>query len=239
MKVTDQQLSAFLDAELPEAEMQAIRDLVADDDSLALRLAELAEVNEWVVDHARQIDQQPVPQAIKQLLATDNKVVQLSLWQKCQQQFSQHTALAAGVALCFGLILGQTSEDSQLLPQPHLNTALANVLDHAGSGEMVELSEGINMTPRLSFVSHAGQYCRQYRVQMQTLQNDSIACYGADGWQLSASTYHDASLQNGEYKTASHNALLDSVIDQLIVGQALNQQQERQAIAQSWVAQKP
>jgi hypothetical protein len=237
MNISNEQLCAFLDAELPEAEMQAIRDLLATDDSLAIRLAELAQVDEWVVQHASQIDKQPVPQAIQQLLNSENNVVQLSTWRKVQQKFSQHAALAAGVALCFGLVVGQSVDTDAVLPEAQLSGALAKALDTATSGEAVQLSAGV-MTPRLSFVNQEGQYCRQFSVQSQALQNDSIACHSAKGWQVAATTYSHNTAQVGDYQTASHNALLDSVIDQLIAGAALNRQQETQAISQAWSVNK-
>ena len=45
MKIDDQTLSAFLDNELPANEMEAIRNAIAEDEQLALRLAELSEVD--------------------------------------------------------------------------------------------------------------------------------------------------------------------------------------------------
>ncbi|KXI28203.1 anti-sigma factor family protein [Paraglaciecola hydrolytica] len=235
MNISNEQLSAFLDAELPETEMQAIRERMAQDDELAMRLAELAQVDEWVAEHASQIDQQPVPAAITKLLNVENNVVQLSAWRKVQNQLSQHAALAAGVALCFGLVIGQSSQTESVLPEQQLSASLAEVLNTANSGDAITLTAGVKMTPRLSFVSQNGQYCRQYSVQSQAGQNDSIACHGSTGWQLAASTYSDGLSQSGEYKTASQNVLLDSVIDQLIAGPALNKQQETQAISQAWI----
>ncbi len=45
MTISDEQLSAFLDAELPEDEMELVRQGLIDDENLANRLAELAMVD--------------------------------------------------------------------------------------------------------------------------------------------------------------------------------------------------
>ncbi|MDP5039797.1 MAG: hypothetical protein NWQ26_02875, partial [Paraglaciecola sp.] len=68
MIISDQQLSAFLDSELPEDEMQLIREQLLIDDELATRLADLAQVDEWVSAHACEIDRHPVPEKITALL---------------------------------------------------------------------------------------------------------------------------------------------------------------------------
>ena len=68
MNISDETLSAFLDAELPEYEMEKIRHAIALDDNIADRLAELAMVDPIVQDYYQRIDQHPVPQAILALL---------------------------------------------------------------------------------------------------------------------------------------------------------------------------
>ena len=45
MKMTDETLSAFLDNELTDAEMEAVRDQIEKDPTLADRLAEMASVD--------------------------------------------------------------------------------------------------------------------------------------------------------------------------------------------------
>ncbi len=73
MTINDEILSAFLDAELPEAQMQAVREQLLTDDSLADRLAALASVDGQLRQHAQLIDEHPLPAAISQLLAEDTQ----------------------------------------------------------------------------------------------------------------------------------------------------------------------
>ena len=105
MKISDEQLSAFLDRELPDKEMIQIREALSVDLDLADRLAELAVTDELVRTHASTIDSVPIPDSITRLLKT-NKVVDLSWWRRTHQQITEHAALAASVALLLGLGFG-------------------------------------------------------------------------------------------------------------------------------------
>lgn len=67
--ISDEVLSAFLDAELPEQQMELIREALLEDDNLANRLADLAMVDEVIATKYDEINQQPLPAAINELLA--------------------------------------------------------------------------------------------------------------------------------------------------------------------------
>ncbi len=56
MKISDEMLSAFLDAELSEEDMEAVRCALETDDDLVMRLAELAQVDHWVVENSAIMD---------------------------------------------------------------------------------------------------------------------------------------------------------------------------------------
>jgi anti-sigma factor RsiW len=84
-EVSDEQLSAFLDAELPAAEMEAVREQISRDENLANRLAELAMVDTQVASHYRRIDEQPMPEAITRLLSDEpptNNVIAFPAYQQ-------------------------------------------------------------------------------------------------------------------------------------------------------------
>ena len=69
LTISDEVLSAFLDAELPEQQMEQIREALLEDDNLANRLADLAMVDEVIATKYDKINQQPLPAAINELLA--------------------------------------------------------------------------------------------------------------------------------------------------------------------------
>ena len=67
LRFSDIQLSAFLDAALPEPDMELIRQALTEDDVLVNRLAELAMVDTLVEQCYRQIDNQPLPAELQAL----------------------------------------------------------------------------------------------------------------------------------------------------------------------------
>jgi anti-sigma factor RsiW len=68
MKMTDETLSAFLDNELTDAEMEAVRDQIEKDPTLADRLAEMASVDAELQAHYGSIDDRPMPASITRML---------------------------------------------------------------------------------------------------------------------------------------------------------------------------
>lgn len=133
MKISDEQLSAFLDQELTGPEMDAIREAIRFDASLADRLALLASADAMLRRHASAIDATPMPEAVLQLLqpasaaereehapaAADsnsssnradrshsNKVVQLSHWQKLRRQSTRFVREHGALAAAVTLMIG-------------------------------------------------------------------------------------------------------------------------------------
>ena len=106
MKISDEQLSAFLDAELPEDEMEMIRQGISEDESLANRLAELAMVDEQVARHYARIDEHPMPAAVSRLLDEDSKpatnVIAFPARKKLPG-FQRYAAVAACAAVLMGI----------------------------------------------------------------------------------------------------------------------------------------
>ena len=87
MKITDEMLSAFLDSELPEPQMQHIRELLLQDEQLAERLAALAEVDLLLRQQASLIDGTPVPQQLMALLdePEQGSVIRFPFWRRLAQ----------------------------------------------------------------------------------------------------------------------------------------------------------
>jgi len=72
MNFTDEQLSAFLDGELNQSEMEHIRKELVRDDNLAERLEEIAFTNSLIISKYEDIDSRPLPQAVVDLLANNS-----------------------------------------------------------------------------------------------------------------------------------------------------------------------
>ncbi|MBA6363688.1 hypothetical protein H4J42_08025, partial [Colwellia sp. BRX8-8] len=99
MKIDNEILSAFLDAELSEEAMEEVRCALETDDDLVMRLADLSQVDHWVDENAAIIDSTTMPDGILLLAQTldkkiaENKedqtpenVVSLSRWKSVNQR---------------------------------------------------------------------------------------------------------------------------------------------------------
>lgn len=253
MKINDEILSAFLDGELPEAQMRQVRERLAEDPALADRLAELSATDEALVHHYSAIDERPLPEGLQQLLADSDtrfesepgpakpsaQVIEFPLWRRARQALSQHAGLAASVALALGFGLAQLTGTFTGTIAP--NTAdswqpVAQRLDTLPSGASQSLPDGREITPRISFVNQQGQYCRQYRLSGSEQSSENIACrteQGSAAWEQMASISQPAT-ESGSYQTASGGSVLDGVLDQMMADGIIEPSREQQLIQQNW-----
>ena len=248
--ISDDKLSAFLDAELPDHEMQWIRDQIADNEELAMRIAELASVDAIVSSTYHEIDEVPLPDSIQELVAASQstssdpantgKVVPLSLWQRAQSVWQAHAPLATAAALVLGLMIGVSSSylntDSSRFATNytvHQWPQVKTILNDKPSGEAVTLTQGYTLMPRVSFINGQQQLCRQFVVNTPINSQHNIACHDGQQWQLEATLY-DEPIETGNYQTASSQQPINSLVDSMAVGAFLNPEQEQEAIRSGW-----
>ncbi|ASP47765.1 hypothetical protein [Cognaticolwellia beringensis] len=249
MKISDEQLSGFLDAELSEVAMEEVRCALESDDDLVMRLADLAQADQWVAENSAIIDATPLAdnllhlaQTVDEKIAQDSgvktqgNVVSLSRWKNVKQSIQKHYALAAGVAMLFGVgtvTMMQSQQQSSVI-----TAGIAQALDQMPSGEISLMTQGDEITANLSFINQAGDYCRQFQHIGEQSASVNIACKENMQWQLKI-TQQIPVLENlQEYRAASNKAQLDSVIDDMIKGQAMGTMQEQQAISKNWQTTK-
>lgn len=253
MTVSDEKLSAFLDAELPENEMEFIREQISEDETLANRLAELAMVDAQIAQHYSAIDACPLPDAIANLLASaptdvardvttpdvatpisSATIIPFPLWKKVQRGLQQHAAVAACTALVLGFGLAQLlpgSQDSSLRDW----NAIAAALDTAASGSEHKLVDDKRIKPRLTFINQQGAYCRQFRVSDLHSSSETIACRIGDNWEPSVTIYTQGISPEGDYQTATNDAaVLDQALDNMMHGDAFDAQAESSIIQRGW-----
>lgn len=233
MKTSDEMLSAFLDAALDDADMEQVRLRLITDDTLTDRLAALAMVDSLVLQHYEQINQQPLPDAVLRLL--DNTVqpsaniIQFPWWRKAQQQLQQHAAAVACIALFAGYGLSQLTGTTDNVTAA-LSTNVMRVLNSAPSGVSAAAAPEVIITPRLSFFSQQGDFCRQYSQQANSDSSENIACRRDGQWQLATSLQTDTTISGGQYQTASADPAIDAVLDRMMAGPALNATEEQQQL---------
>jgi hypothetical protein len=229
MKITDEMLSAFLDAELPEPEMQMIREALHQDEQLSERLAALAEVDVLLKQHASQMDLKVVPEQLMALLdePRQDNLISFPLWRRITalQPWSGAAAACLAVVAGYSLALWQAED-------PWTQISLA--LETQAAGTDYPLSSDATLTAHLTFLDKQGRYCRQYQVSSQTQVSQQLACRSAQGWILEVMVNGTAQDKSG-YQTATGSQLLDPMIDQMISGQVVSLSAEQELIRQQWV----
>ena len=238
MIISDEQLSAFLDAELSADEMELIRQQLCEDENLANRLAELAMIDEQVANHYARINEQPMPAAIRHLLSNEQSgsdttasIITFPGWKRIHRTLQQHAAMAASVALVIGFGAAQVLPGNN--SANNWNT-IAQVLDTTRSGAEQTLGDGSRIKPRLSFTNRDGNFCRQFQVIEHHRSADSIACHINNEWQLTMTVYSQGVMQEGDYHTASGVSVLDAALDEMMQGDALDGEAESSAIKNQW-----
>jgi hypothetical protein len=231
MKISDEMLSAFLDSALPEQQMEQIRQQLMHDEQLTERMADLAMIDTMVLQHYQQINQQPMPAAVLQLLdnneqLTGSNVVPFPWWRRAQQQLQQHAAAVACIAIFAGYGLAHIGGQPQTTLAA-VGQDVGQLLNSAPSGNTYAIARQ-QLTPRLSFIDQQGDFCRQYSLQDDTQNAENIACRKQGQWTLQATYTVPKDPLAGDYRTASGPQVLDTVLDVLMAGPALNPVAEQQ-----------
>lgn len=240
MTISDEKLSAFLDAELPEQEMAELRSAMQRDETLAERLADLVSSNEAFKRYTTAIDCVPMPESVLQLLRSDDsqqtaKVVHISRWQQARRRltdnFREHAALAASIALVAGFAGGQfIGSNPTISPATGLTAAVAATLDSTASGASVSVGGDATFLAHFSFSDNQARVCRQFSLQEGNNASENLACRSNAQWELIATARASSVYRAGEYQPASGANLLDSTLDALMQGAALTLDEEAQLL---------
>lgn len=242
MTYPDEILSAFLDDELPEETMQAIRDALAVDAHLADRLADLALVDQRVRDQATTIDRIPIPAATLAMFdqtpaeaksAAGSRVITFPRWRRVPASLQRHAAAVAAISLLAGFVLGRLLPGTDDVDW----AATASVLESRPSGTVYEAGAA-RLEPKLSFLNHQGDYCRQFQRFDQTSGFEAIACRQGGQWTLQA-MLPVASGAPDSYMPASGGSALDDMIDQMMSTQPIDPSHERELIREGWTRAEP
>jgi hypothetical protein len=247
--MSDEKLSAFLDAELNHNEMEEVREALANTPALADRLAALAQVDMVVKHAAEQATRKPLPAEIVSLLSSDktehpphnaphsqpaSNISPIRQQQNSGKKWWVPLSLAASIAAVAGLSYMQLSAS----PESENNywASVSTALDTAHSGETVTLTSGLNVTPKLSFQSTTEGLCRQAELAGKDELNVVIACKNQQGnWQLQATKILPTGESQGQYQTASASKVLEQELDELMASAPFNRAQEADAIKQQWL----
>jgi hypothetical protein len=224
--------------------MDAVRNQLAADPSLADRLAELATVDAELQAHYSSIDDRPLPESVTRMLEGvpsrnaapgKNNVVSFPLWRTVQWRGSMrgHAGKVAAAAMIAGVALMQWS-DTPLNGDPAW-PAVTHVLDSQPSGEIYQVSNQATLTPRLTFRNQAGEWCRQFYLESADAASEQIACRSEAGsWEQVARAELEPSSESGNYQTASGGNILDETLDRIMANSPIGPDKENALLEQLW-----
>ncbi len=257
MTFTDETLSAFIDGELTDAEMDRIAEALADNSKIAARVERLRAADNWTKDQFDAIEDIPVRSQTNALL--DRLAVQLAE-DAGQENVTlppdprtartwAPAAVAASLALAVGFSAGtlipsgqhgetalQTSLSSEIGPEHPYFAALETTPSMAGSS--VAAGGTRTFTPIASFKNTQGQYCREFGLKTANHASLNLACKDDQTWTIVASVMADTSPDRGVdgYVPASGKgaSLLDALIREQMEGDLLSPEDEAALIAHAW-----
>lgn len=174
-QMTDEQLSAYLDNELPAEDMQRIRTLLQQSDELQQRLVRLQLADQAARQFFARLDNEPLPANLEQLITghqpQDTSVVRLPA------RRAPRWGIAASVLLISGLYWHWHSPASQL------STAESQALLTLSSGSVQILDKQTRLELRWSELTPAGDFCRHYVVHTPQNSVPQTACWQDNRWQ--------------------------------------------------------
>jgi hypothetical protein len=247
MSWSDDRLSAYLDGELPQEEMEQLARDMASDKTLASRLDRLAAANRAFLAAASGIDAVPLPDRTRALLAGEKEEKGAHVIPFRPRRIAafvmEHRAIAAALvcaAAVYGLSMSMLPGQGSGIPASSgviaANSPLHQALEQTASGETVKLAGGLAVRPQLTFLTSDDAYCRQYALTSAGGTVEGIACRGGEGWRLQVASFAAGQAGQDDYQTAAsgRSAALEAFIDANITGAPLNAEDETALLARGW-----
>ncbi len=244
MNISDQQLDAYVDGELPEAQRALIAQAIARDANLAQRIARQEALRKRLRGTFDPVLLEPIPDRLIGLVKAATfeavtPVADLSAARNKRRPALGWLAIAASILVgsIAGLLAAQwntgaeltTFRDGKLLAHGALATALDRQLASATPADA-----GVHVG--LSFKARSGQYCRTFDIA-GTEGSAGLACYDQQHWRV-VTLIGKPAKQGAEsaYRMAGSDIpplLLQSVSDN-ISGEPLDAQAELLARDAGW-----
>jgi len=232
--MTDEEaVFAYLDGELVDAERTLIEAKIAADPALQAIVSEHRGLSARLSGAFASLLDEPVPPILAQTVAAGADVIHLADERARRKPRSrpavQWAALAATLVagLMGGAILRSgpagpvTERDGQLIASGRLAVALDTQL---ASTQSAKDPVRIGVT----FRNHNGAICRSFTAEAA----EGVACHDGPDWQLQGLLAREKA-DTGDYRMAASSGAA-GLVDALIAGEALDQAQERAALAAHW-----
>jgi hypothetical protein len=238
--MTDEEaIFAYIDGELDGEERARIGALIDANPALQAMIAEHRALAGRLQSGFSTILEAPIPAA---LLAPVSAGVDVSSIAAARTRREQRRAAwtmspwgAMAATLVAGLIGGAiftAGREGPVVEQGRQLVASGR-LEHALNSQLAS-TQGANAPVRigLTFRNHSGAICRSFTAEAA----EGVACRERDAWQLQGLLAREKG-RTGDYRMAASSGTAE-LVDKLIMGDALDQAQERDALAANWAPEK-
>lgn len=242
--IDDIKLSAFLDNELNDDEMQQVRDMIATDPQVAERVEQLAMADAQLNQAISAIDDRPLPSAISAMLDETSASANSDDTRRSESSNNDTTNnvlpfkrklrntatwFGGAVAACLVVVIGYQSGFQT--GAPGLEAQIATALSRSASGATRQIN-GSDLRVHLSFTDNQGDYCRQFSLSTSTSRRDQVACLREGQWKIEADIERTMPQAN-EFQVASGPGEIDRYLDAL-GAQVISLENEQQLIKSNW-----
>lgn len=231
-------LSAYLDGELPEAEMAEVEALLAADPA-------------WQAEFDRMLtNDQLLARALHDEIpdAVDDEMVQrfglaapkpVSVAANDDRPWGKWLGAGGLAAAAAALLLVVRAPSSDPWEGARFDRAMTTTV----SMQQASLGQGSTVTPLLSFRAADGRYCREFRLIAgdATMNRDGIACRTGDAWQAEVLVVGQPALADPgrvEVAGSGDRPELDRAYERLGADAPMAANEERRLIASGWAQEK-
>lgn len=233
--MTDEEaLFAYIDGELEGEDRKRIEAKIAADPALQEMVVEHRALAGKLRGAFSTLLDAPIPEALSMTAAADATVASMAErrsrrdLRRSSWSMSHWAAMAA--TLVAGIIGGAVfSSGGEPVTERDGQLVASNWLEDALDAQLAGTQDGSGpVRIGLTFRKDDGAICRSFAAEA----TEGVACREGKLWQLRG-LLHRERVQTGDYRLAASSGTAD-LIDGLIVGEALDQKQERAARAAGW-----
>jgi hypothetical protein len=242
---TDEQLSAFLDGELPVQETDELAKALENDTQLAARMERLESANTAYLNAVGEIDRRPLKAGLKTTIDAPSGAQVVPLPRRSVAAFvMEHRAIAAALvcAVAVASVMSTSMKPGTADPLATgadgyiiASSPLHRVLETGRTGDGAPVTDDATATPRLTFASVDGGFCRQFDLTTATSAASAIACRDDGGWRPQVVAY-GLTKSSGDYRTASaeRSPALEAFMDEHMDGAPVNAKEEALLLQAGW-----
>lgn len=251
MKITEEELMAYADGELPPLAAKRVEAAMAEDGDLAARVARFRAVRRALKTAYDSVVSEPVPEHLRALLGdvaasepeaparieSTAPVDLAAAREKRGRRFGPPAWAAMAASLVLGVLVGRSllGAGDDLLTSDGLYAGRG--LSEALSTQLASETQNDATRIGLTFRAQGGELCRTFTHQEQESVTSGLACRDANRWAMRMALTEPAANTGGYSQAgASAPAVLEAV-DAIIDGEAFDAEQERRAREADWRAQ--